>query len=63
MEHPERLLEKEYHFDEDLGETVNEHVQRLKDELPDMDITTRRDHDNYPIVTIKATRSYKYDID
>lgn len=26
MENPERLLEKEYHFDETLGTSLNEHV-------------------------------------
>jgi len=30
MDNPERLLEKEYHFDEGLGQSLNDHVSELK---------------------------------
>jgi hypothetical protein len=31
---PERQLEKEYYFDEGLGQTLQEHTAELKKQLP-----------------------------
>jgi len=30
MDNPERLLEREYHFDESLGKSLSEHIEELK---------------------------------
>ena len=50
METPEKLFEKEYHFDEGLGQTLDEHVKELKEKFPGMRVQTRRDRDGFPIV-------------
>jgi hypothetical protein len=34
MENPERLLEKEYHFDESLGTSLSDHVLEIKKNFP-----------------------------
>lgn len=38
METPEKLFEKEYHFDEGLGQTLDEHVKELKEKFPGLRI-------------------------
>lgn len=34
LDHPERVLEKEYYFDESLGESLDDHVHDLKSRYP-----------------------------
>ena len=36
LDNPSRLFEKEYIFDEGLGESLKEHVESLKSEFPDL---------------------------
>jgi len=48
----ERQHEREYYFDEGLGESLNDHIKSLKDEFPDIRIQTRRDRDGLPIVKL-----------
>ena len=50
IQNPKRLFEKEYHFDEGLGESVKEHVEGLKSRFPDLQVLVRRDRDGYPII-------------
>lgn len=63
MDSPERLLEKEYHFDEGLGQSLNEHVAEVKDKFPDMKVETRRDRDGFAIVKTSFKRELKYKLD
>ena len=63
MPHPERFLEKEYYFDEGLGQSLHDHCQELKTKWPGLQIETRRDRDGYAIVKTKYKPNYKYDLD
>lgn len=36
MDNPGRLFEKEYHFDETLGQSLQDHVEELKKTFPDL---------------------------
>ena len=36
IQSPEKLYEKEYHFDEGLGQSLQEHVEDLKKNFPDL---------------------------
>ena len=56
-------LEKEYYFDEGLGESLKDHVEDLKSRFPELDVTVRRDREGYPIVKTKFAPKYKYDIE
>lgn len=58
-----QLLEREYYFDESLGQSLQEHAAELRSQYPDVDIVTRRDDDGFPIVKLSMKRQYKYDID
>jgi len=50
METPEKILEKEYHFDEGLGQSLDDHVEELKEKYPNVTVQTRRDRDGFPVV-------------
>lgn len=63
MEHPEKLLEKEYYFDEGLGQSLKDHVEELQKNWPGLNIETRRDRDGYAIVKTKFKPKYKYDLE
>lgn len=63
IQSPERLLEKEYYFDEGLGESVKEHVEHLKKEFPDLQVEVRRDRDGYAIVKTQHKPTFKYSLD
>lgn len=36
MDNPDTLLEKEYYFDESLGESLDQHCQKIKTRYPGM---------------------------
>lgn len=55
--------EREYYFDEGLGQSLNEHVRELRSQLPGAEISTRRDADGLPIVKLLAKPKFKYDLD
>lgn len=63
LDNPERLLEKEYYFDETLGESLNEHCEALKAQYPSMKVQARRDRDGFAIVKTIYDNAYKYDLD
>lgn len=63
LEMPEQLMEKEYFFDEGLGQTIDEHVEMLKQEYPGVKVLTRRDRDGFAIVKTQFRPDYKYDLD
>lgn len=50
LSNPERILEKEYHFDETLGESLDDHCETLKKQYPGVTVQTRRDRDGFAIV-------------
>jgi len=62
LDNPERLLEKEYYFDESLGESLNEHCEKLKAQYPGMKVQARRDRDGFAIIKTLYDNAYKYDI-
>jgi len=59
---PDKLFDKEYHFDEGMGQSLNEHVAELKENHPDMKVATRRDRDGFAIVKTTYKREFKYDL-
>jgi len=62
LDNPERLLEKEYYFDETLGESLNDHCAKLKERYPGMKVQARRDRDGFAIIKSIYENTYKYDI-
>jgi hypothetical protein len=38
MQHPDKLYEKEYYFDEGLGMSLNEHIEKVKKDFPDLEV-------------------------
>jgi len=63
MDSPERIFEKEYHFDEGLGQSLNEHIADVKQKFPEMMVETRRDRDGFAIVKTSYKREFKYNLD
>ena len=60
---PHKKLEKEYHFDESVGVSLDSHIAQLKSDYPAARIQTRRDRDGYAIVKISHKPEFKYDLD
>lgn len=58
-----KVFEKEYIFDETLGESLTAHVQGIKERFPDLEVLVRRDRDGYPVVKTQYKPKYKYNID
>lgn len=56
-------MEREYFFDEGLGQSLKEHTVQLKNQFPEVSVDTRRDRDGYAIVKLSHKRHYKYDLD
>jgi hypothetical protein len=50
VQNPQKLYEKEYYFDEGLGQSLKDHVDELKTTFADLQVLVRRDRDGYPIV-------------
>ena len=59
----DKMLEKEYHFDESVGVSLESHITQLKSDYPTARIQTRRDRDGYAIVKISHKPEFKYDLD
>ena len=57
------LTEKEYHFDEGVGVSLDEHVKKLKATYPTAKVQTRRDRDGFAIVKLSFKPEYKYNLD
>ena len=57
------MAEKEYYFDEGLGQTVQDHVNEVKKTYPDVEVTVRRDRDGYPLIKTSYKPKFKYDLD
>jgi len=63
MDNPESLFEKEYHFDEGLGMSLADHMEKLRKEYPGATVLSRRDRDGYAIVKVQFRPEYKYNFD
>lgn len=63
VQSPKKLYEKEYFFDEGLGETLKEHTDKLKENFPDIDVQVKRDRDGCALITTSYKPTYKYDLD
>jgi len=57
------VLEKEYYFDEGLGQSLQEHTAELKKSMPQMKVEVRRDRDGFAIVKTTFSPELKYPID
>ena len=62
MDNPERLMEREYHFDENLGQSLDDHIAELKQKLPGATIYSRRDRDGFAIIKTSFLPEFKYDL-
>ena len=63
IQSPQKIFEKEYHFDEGLGQSLKEHVEELKEKFPELTVLVRRDRDGYPIIKTQYKQQYKYNLD
>lgn len=63
IDNPESLFEKEYHFDEGLGVSVSDHMEKLRKDYPGASVMSRRDRDGFAIIKVSFTPEYKYSID
>ena len=63
MASSDQMMEREYYFDEGLGESLNDHVNGLLKEYPDFEIETRRDRDGLAIVKLQMRPKFKYNLD
>ena len=57
------MLERQYYFDEGLGESLSKHVSGLKNQYPGINIKTRRDKDGFAIVHLNVKPTFKYSLD
>jgi hypothetical protein len=57
------LFEKEYIFDEGLGESLKDHVESIKNNFPGIEVLVRRDRDGYPVVKTLYKPKYKYSLE
>lgn len=62
LDSPERMMLKEYHFDESLGQSLADHCDELKQRYPGIQVLVRRDRDGFPIIRTKFEPEYKYNI-
>ena len=55
--------EREYYFDEGLGQSLDDHIKELKERYPkDMKLQTRRDRDGFAIIKLSFQREFKYNL-
>jgi len=59
----ESVQEREYYFDEGLGQSLNEHTVELRKQYPNIKIQTRRDRDGFPVVKVSMKKEYKYKLE
>jgi len=57
------IAEKEYHFDEGVGVSLDDHVKKMKRNYPTATVQTRRDRDGFAIVKLNFKPEYKYNLD
>lgn len=57
------LFEREYYFDEGLGESLNDHIGSLKKQFAGVTVETRRDRDGFAILKLSLAPKFKYNLD
>lgn len=57
------MIDREYFFDEGLGESLDSHITNLKQELPGAEVSHRKDIDGYAVVKLSLKRKFKYNLD
>ena len=62
IRNPKEVFEKEYYFDEGLGQTLQEHVDSIKANFPNIQTLVRRDRDGYAIVKTVFKPKYRFDL-
>ena len=63
MDNPEKLFEKEFHFDEGMGVSLADHMAELRKQYPGAQVLSRRDRDGFAIIKVAFQPEYKYNID
>lgn len=58
-----QITEREYYFDEGLGQSLNDHIAELKQQFPNVALQTRRDRDGMAIVKMSLKQKFKYNLD
>ena len=59
----ETLMEKEYHFDEGVGVSLDMHIKDLKKKYPAAKVQSRRDRDGFAVIKISNKPNYKYNLE
>jgi len=57
------VTEREYYFDEGLGQSLNDHIAELKQQFPNVALQTRRDRDGMAIVKMSLKQKFKFNLD
>ena len=63
LRNSKQVAEREYYFDEGLGQSLNDHIAELKEKFPNIKLQTRRDRDGMPIVKMSLKQEFKYNLD
>ena len=63
IDNPESLFEKEYHFDEGLGVSLSDHMEKLRKDYPGTSVMSRRDREGFAIIKVSFKPEYKFNID
>lgn len=63
LRNPHELHEREYYFDSGYGESLEEHVRKVQNQMPDAKVEVRQDKDGFHIVKTSFKKQYKYDLD
>lgn len=63
LDNPESLFEKEFHFDENVGVSLADHLTKLRKQYPGATVYQRRDRDGYAIIKVSFKPEYKYDLE
>lgn len=63
IQNPQKFFEKEYYFDEGLGQSLKDHVEDIKGNFPDLQVLVRRDRDGYAIIKTQYKPNYKYKLE
>lgn len=62
LEHPESIFEREYFFDETLGQSLDEHLNEMKDKFPGTQVFSRRDKEGFAVIKMTFNQEYKYNL-
>lgn len=63
MRNSEQMMQREYYFDEGLGQSLNDHIAELKSKFEGVNVLSRRDRDGLPIVKLQMKPNYKFNLD